>query len=244
MNLVLDLLLRYLTFPNERAHLTTRRIRTEVAARARTRPAQLGRSFFEHAPDLVARQLLGKVLRRKYEGEWLSGRITEVEAYLGMDDPASHAFNGQTERNKVLFGLPGFAYVYLVYGIHYCLNVSCLPASGVLFRSMEPLEGLKTMARLSGMHETSDVSRISRGPGRLSRALGITRELHNGIDVTRRTSILQIVDDGCKAVHIEVTPRIGIHKAADLPLRFLITSNRRTKGGNTHAPPAASCAES
>lgn len=201
--------------------------RTEVVASARTRRALLGRTFFDRAPDVVARHLLGKVLMHNYKGEWLSGRITEVEAYLGIDDPASHAFNGQTERNKVLFGPPGFAYVYLVYGMYYCLNVSCSPASGVLFRAVEPLLGLRTMARLRGIPESSNASRISGGPGRLCRAFGITRDLHNGIDVTRRASILHIVDDGYQAINVEVTPRIGIQKAADLPLRFLITSTPR-----------------
>jgi DNA-3-methyladenine glycosylase len=194
--------------------------------RANRRP--LERAFYDRSPEVVARELLGKVVRHKYQDEWLSGRIVEVEAYLGLDDPASHSFIGETERNKVLFGPPGVAYVYLIYGIHYCLNVSCLPAGesgGVLFRAIEPLEGLKTMARLRDLPETSSAARISGGPGKLCEALGITRELHNGVDVTRRDSTLQLVDDGYHVSHIDVTPRIGIRKAADLPLRFLITSD-------------------
>jgi DNA-3-methyladenine glycosylase len=211
--------------------------RTESAAAAKVHAAhrgQIGRAFFDRSPEVVARELLGKVLRHKYKGEWLSGRILEVEAYLGLDDPASHAFMGQTARNRVLFGPPGVAYVYLVYGMYYCLNVSCLPAGepgGVLFRAIEPLEGVKTMARLRRVSETSGPSRISGGPGRLCQALGITRELHDGVDVTRRRSTLKVVDDGYHVSRVEVTPRIGIQKAADLPLRFLITSDRRVEKG-------------
>lgn len=192
---------------------------------ARVTRKQIGRAFFDRSPKVVARQLLGKVLRHNYKGEWLSGRIVEVEAYLGVDDPASHAFNGETERNRVLFGPPGVAYVYLVYGMYYCLNVSCLPASGVLFRAIEPLEGIKTMARLRGISESADWVRISGGPGRLCEALGITRGLHNGVDLCRRGSVLQVVDDGYHVSRVGVTPRIGIQKAADLPLRFLITGD-------------------
>ena len=123
------------------------------------------------------------------------------------------------------------AYVYLVYGIYYCLNVSCLPAGepgGVLFRAIEPLEGVKTMAKLRGVPEASGASKISGGPGRLCQALGITLKLHNGVDVTRRGSTLQVVDDGYHVSRVVVTPRIGIQKGADLPLRFLITSDHRS----------------
>ena len=195
---------------------------------------RLERAFFDRSPELVARELLGKVLRHKYKGAWLSGRILEVEAYLGFDDPASHAFLGQTERNRVLFGPPGVAYVYLIYGMYYCLNASCLPAGdpgGVLFRAIEPLEGVKTMAKLRGVPETSRASRISGGPGRLCQALGIARELHNGVDMTRRDSTLHVLDDGYNVSRIDVTPRIGLQKAADLPLRFLIASAHQAPYG-------------
>jgi DNA-3-methyladenine glycosylase len=201
-----------------------------VTTKVRASRRLVGRAFYDRTPEVVARELLGKVLRRNYKGEWLSGRIVEVEAYPGLDDPASHTFIGQTERNKVLFGPSGVVYVYLVYGIYYCVNVSCLPAGepgGVLFRAIEPLEGVKTMARLRGVPEASGASRISGGPGRLCQALGITRELDNGVDLTRRNSALQVVDDGYHVSRIDVTPRIGIRKAADLPLRFLITSDVR-----------------
>jgi DNA-3-methyladenine glycosylase len=199
--------------------------------KARARGRQIGRAFFARSAEVVARQLLGKVLMHNYKGKWLSGRIVEVEAYLGLDDAASHSFIGKTERNRVLFGPPGVAYVYLVYGMYYCLNVSCLSAGGVLFRAIEPLEGVKTMARLRGISEASDATRISGGPGRLCEALGITRELHNGVDVTQHGSILRIIDDGYQTTSVNVTPRIGIQKAADLPLRFLISNDRRSRSG-------------
>ncbi len=201
-----------------------------VSATVRGHRGQIGKAFYDRSPEVVARELLGKVLKHNYRGEWLSGRIVEVEAYLGMNDPASHTFIGQTERNRVLFGPPGVAYVYLVYGIYYCLNVSCLPAGepgGVLFRAIEPLEGVKTMAKLRGVPEASGASKISGGPGRLCQALGITLKLHNGVDVTRRDSTLQVVDDGYPVSHVVVTPRIGIQKGADLPLRFLINSDHQ-----------------
>lgn len=215
----------------------TDRTGSEATAKA-TRRRQMGRAFFNRSPEFVARELLGKALRHNYKGEWLSGRIVEVEAYLGLDDPASHAFIGQTERNRILFGPPGIAYVYLVYGMYYCLNVSCLPAGnpgGVLFRAIEPLEGLKIMARLRGVPEQSRASRISGGPGRMCQALGIARELDNGVDITRRGSTLQVIDDGYRVSRVEVTPRIGIQKAAELPLRFLIASDHRSLNGKAEA---------
>jgi DNA-3-methyladenine glycosylase len=204
-----------------------------VPAQERSGRRLVGRAFFDRSPAVVARELLGKVLRHRYKGEWLSGRILEVEAYLGFDDPASHAFIGQTERNRVLFGPPGVAYVYFVYGMYYCLNASCLPAGepgGVLFRAIEPLQGVKTMARLRGVSEASGAIRISGGPGRLCQALGIARELHNGVDMTRRDATLQVVDDGYRVSRVDVTPRIGIQKAADFPLRFLIASDPAKAG--------------
>ena len=201
------------------------------SARIRRRP--LGRAFYERSPEVVAVELLGKVLRHRYKNQWLGGRIIEVEAYLGLQDPASHAFIGETQRNKVLFGPPGVAYVYLIYGMYFCLNVSCQPAGqagGVLFRAIEPLDGVETMERLRRLPEGSSSSRISGGPGRLCQALGIAIDIHNGVDVTLRTSRLQVIDDGYQASRIEVTSRSGIRKGADLPLRFLIPDDRRKAG--------------
>ncbi len=187
----------------------------------------LARRFYLRSPDLVARGLLGKVLRRRLDGEWLSGRIVETEAYFGQDDPAAHSFAGKTARNAVLFGPPGFTYVYFIYGMHWCLNVSCEPdgeAGGVLFRALEPLTGLATMARLRGLSADAKPSLLTSGPGRLCQALGITRAGQNGLDVTSAKSELQILDDGFRPASIEATPRIGISKATERLHRFIVSS--------------------
>ena len=189
----------------------------------------LPRSFFLDPPDVVARKLIGKVLVRRYERRRLAGRIVEVEAYFGLDDPAAHTFIGKTPRNAVLFGPPGFAYVYFIYGMHYCLNFSCEPdgqAGGVLLRALEPLEGLKRMAELRGLDPDANPRLLTSGPGRLCEALGITRATHNGVDVTSRRSGLWVEDDGFACGDLDVSPRVGIRKAADRPLRFALAGNR------------------
>src|SRR6202046_114840 len=176
------------------------------------------RAFFLDPPDVVARKLLGKLLVRA--GEPIVGRIVEVEAYFGESDPAAHSFAGKTKRNAVLFGPPGHAYVYFVYGMHYCLNVSCERegrAGCVLFRALEPLDGLDAMAGARGV---ATPLALTSGPGRLCQAFGITRAADNGTDLTAPESDLQIQDDGFKAGEILVTPRIGISKEANRPARF------------------------
>ena len=188
-------------------------------------PTVLPRGFYLDSPEIVARNLLGKLITRRLGKELLIGRITEIEAYLGFEDPASHSFIGKTPRNAVLFGPPGVAYVYFIYGMHYCLNFSCLPdgePGGVLIRALDPIAGLETMARLRGFATLPKPSLLTSGPGRLCEALGITREKFNGVDVTRAESPLQVVDDGFRPPSILTTPRIGITKAAELPLRFLV----------------------
>ena len=187
------------------------------------------RAFYLDPPDVVAQGLLGKVLVRRYEGKRLAGRIVEVEAYFGLDDPAAHTFVGKTDATQVLFGPPGFAYVYFIYGMHFCLNFSCEPEGkpgGVLLRALEPLEGLRTMARLRGVASTANPRLLTSGPGRLCQALDIERETHNGIDVTSARSGLHVEDDGSAPPQIVASPRIGIRKAADRPLRFVIAGNR------------------
>lgn len=186
----------------------------------------LSRSFYLLRPQTVATALLGKVLIRILDDIVLAGRIVEVEAYLGLEDAASHAFRGKTPRNEVLFGPPGYAYVYFIYGMYSCLNFSCEPeghAGGVLIRALEPLAGLGKMKQLRG---TDDVELLTSGPGRLCDALGITRSLINGVDVTNITSPLRVVDDGFDVGEIHIRPRVGIRKAVDLPLRFLLAGNR------------------
>lgn len=189
----------------------------------------LPRSFYSESPEVVARQLLGKLITHHRAGERLTGRIIEVEAYLGLSDPAAHTAVGQTPRNSVLFGPPGFAYVYFIYGMHYCLNMSCLPdgePGGVLIRALEPVEGLDTMARLRKLSIPAKTKLLTSGPGRLCQALGITRATHNGLDVTLGDSPLQVLDDGFRPSSILVTPRIGISKAMDKPLRFVVDGSK------------------
>jgi len=197
---------------------------TRNLARARV----LRRSFYERSPEIVARALLGKILVHDRRGERIAGRIVETEAYLGLADAASHAFTGLPPYNAVLFGPAGYTDVFLIYGVHYCLNVSCLPdgePGGVLFRAVDPLEGIAAMARLRGLKENASAKSLTGGPGRLSEAFGITRAKHHGIDVTRPDSILRILDDGRLPKNVEVTARIGIRKAADQPLRFVVADN-------------------
>jgi DNA-3-methyladenine glycosylase len=188
-------------------------------------PTLLPRSFYLDSPEVVARNLLGKLITRDLNGERLTGRITEIEAYLGLSDPASHSFIGKTARNAVLFGPPGFSYVYFIYGMHYCLNFSCEPEGepgGVLIRALQPIAGLETMARLRGLSVPTKPKLLCSGPGRLCQAMGITLT-ENGLDVTRAKSPLRVLDDGFRPASISVTPRIGISKAVDMPLRFLMT---------------------
>jgi DNA-3-methyladenine glycosylase len=192
-------------------------------ARARKGATLVPRDFYLDSPDLVAQKLLGKLLVR---GE-MAGRIVEVEAYFGESDPASHSFPGRTARNAVLFGPPGHAYVYFIYGMYFCLNVSCERegrAGGVLFRALEPIRGLGTMARNRGLDPTR-VAALTSGPGRLCQAFGITRDRDNGADFTSPRSDLQIRDDGFVANDVLVTPRIGISKDAERPARFLLADN-------------------
>jgi DNA-3-methyladenine glycosylase len=195
----------------------------------------LSRDFYNRDPRRVSRDLLGKVLVRREAGKFLAARIVEVEAYMGKNDAAAHSFAGRTARNAVLFGPPGYAYVYFIYGNHYCLNVSCLPdgvAGGVLFRAAEPLLGMEEMALARGVaiNSTRDLRKLTSGPGRLAEAFGITRERDNGKDLTSAESDLFIADGGYRVRHILATPRIGITKAAERPLRYVIAGNEFVSG--------------
>jgi len=193
----------------------------------------LPRSFYDRDPRLVGPDLLGKILVRRDGRRLLTGRIVEVEAYLGVEDAAAHAFAGKTARNAVLFGPPGYAYVYFIYGNHYCLNVSCLPdgtPGGILFRAVEPIQGMEAMFKLRGIDESSDLRRLTRGPGRLAAAFAITRERDNAKDLTDSRSDLYIANDGAPPPEVLITKRIGIKKAADMPLRYIVPGNKFVSG--------------
>jgi DNA-3-methyladenine glycosylase len=193
--------------------------------------------FYARDPRYVAPELLGKVLVRRDGRKVRAGRIVEVEAYLGTDDAAAHASAGRTKRNDVLFGPPGRAYVYFIYGFHYCLNVSCEPdgkAGCILIRALEPLLGVNEMyaARdLERNHDrVTDLRRLTSGPGRLAEALSITRERDNAKELTSSGSDLQIVDDGFVPEEVALTPRIGIRKAEHELLRYVVAGNPFVSG--------------
>lgn len=169
--------------------------------------------------DLVAPRLLGRSLRCGGR----AGRIVEVEAYGGADDPASHAARGRTARNASMFGDPGTLYVYRSYGIHWCANVVVGQrgtASAVLVRAVEPSAGLTEMrARRPAARRDVD---LCNGPGKLCAALGISGE-HDGLDLLDPGAPVQLLDDGPRAATApRVTSRVGISRAVDLPWRFLL----------------------
>lgn len=176
-------------------------------------PMMLAREFYQQCTIEVARKLLGCILvRQTARGRRLSGKIVETEAYLGVDDPAAHSFNGPTKRSSTMFGPPGFSYIYFVYGMHHCLNVVTRPkgfGEAVLIRAIEPLEGLTK-------------NRDTNGPGKLCRALQLTRE-HNGLDLCAGKQIW--IEPGTPVENADVWdgPRVGIgykHDAVHWPLRF------------------------
>jgi DNA-3-methyladenine glycosylase len=181
----------------------------------------LKRAFYSRPAIEVARGLLGKVLVHGVT----AGIIVETEAYLGGDDLASHTARGITDRTRVIFGPPGHAYVYLIYGMYECLNLVA-EAEGqpgcVLIRALEPVAGIDIMRhRRPAARKTED---LASGPGKLTLALAITRA-HNGVDVTRGPLVVRAPAEP-RAFHIETTPRIGITKCVDWPLRFVIAKQR------------------
>jgi DNA-3-methyladenine glycosylase len=177
-------------------------------------------AFYDRPTELVARDLLGAVLECACPDGTASGRIVEVEAYLGPDDPACHAVAGRTERTWHLHGPPGVAYVYFIYGVHWCFNAVTREeghGSAVLVRALEPLSGLETMRRRRGVHRDID---LTNGPGKLCQALGIDGAL-DGARLDRRP--LRIVaGDPVDDDRVIVTPRVGITRAANWPLRWLV----------------------
>ena len=172
---------------------------------------RLKRPFFARSVNGVAPELIGATLLIDDVG----GRIVELEAYHHTE-PAAHSFRGRTERNAVMFGPPGYAYVYRSYGIHWCLNFVCEPegsASAVLIRALEPLEGLGKMRRRRGL---TDERLLCSGPGRLAQALGVTHA-HNGLALDRLPFELYAREGKPEVV---AGIRIGITKAAELPWRY------------------------
>jgi len=154
-----------------------------------------------------------------------AGRIVETEAYLGVDDRAAHAWRGLTERTRVIFGPPGHAYIYFIYGMYECLNFVAEPegqAGCVLIRALEPLAGIGGMQRRRPTAKR--IEDLASGPGKLTRAMGISRK-QNGADLTESRLHVREMREHAR-FEVEVTPRIGIAQCADWPLRFLISGNR------------------
>lgn len=180
----------------------------------------LPQSFFRRPAEVVARDLIGATIVSTLGGARVSGHIIEAEAYLGRDDPASHAYQGRRHPgNASLYGPPGTWYVYRSYGIHWCANLVCAGSGAggaVLLRGVMPMEGLTVLRRRRGAVPDR---RLADGPGKLCQALGITRVL-DGVAM-RDSAVLIGVQRKRPVGEILVTPRIGITKAADWPLRFV-----------------------
>ena len=184
----------------------------------------LPREFYNRDTEIVARELLGTVLEVHSPGGVASGRIVETEAYIGEHDLACHAAAGRTARTEVLYGAPGFAYVYFIYGMYWCFNAVTRAEhepSAVLVRAVEPVDGLALMRRRRPKARR-DVD-LTNGPGKLCLALGIRRE-HHGARLDRAPILIRpgapVLDDD-----VVVTPRIGITHSADWPLRYFIKDN-------------------
>lgn len=186
------------------------------------RTRKLPRSFYRRDPLLLAPELLNKVLRC-HDGR--AGRIVEVEAYQGANDPAAHSYRGKTPRNAVMFGPPGHMYVYFTYGMHWCSNVVCgekAEGYAVLIRALQPLAGLDLM------HAARPIAKNDRqlcnGPACLTQAMSITR-LQDGVDLVAGETYT-LVDDGVPPPERPVqTTRIGLSKAADYPWRWYVPDN-------------------
>ncbi|MEV0402246.1 DNA-3-methyladenine glycosylase [Actinoallomurus sp. NPDC050550] len=194
--------------------------------------APLPRAFFDRLPEEVAPDLLGCVLERSSPEGTVAVRLTEVEAYAGPLDPASHAFRGRTDRNAVMFGPPGHAYVYFTYGMHYCVNLVCLgegTAAAVLIRAGEIIEGRElAMVR----RPRSSVRDLARGPARLCEALAIDRALY-GADVCDPESPLRVLP-GTSSAEVRTGPRTGVTSAKDVPWRFWIDGDPSVSAYRLH----------
>jgi DNA-3-methyladenine glycosylase len=194
--------------------------RAAAVARRSRASAALPAKFYDRDTEQVARDLLGAVLRYTTANGVASGRIVETEAYLGEHDLACHAAAGLTARTRWLYGAPGTAYVYFIYGVHWCFNAVTRAVgspSAVLVRALEPLDGVKLMRERRGEVRDRD---LTNGPGKLCEALGITGAL-NGQPL-RKGAIEILRGEGIPDSRVRVTPRIGITKSAEWPLRWYV----------------------
>jgi len=193
------------------------------------KPRVLPRDFYARDTVKVANDLLGKRLVRVKGKNRMEGKIVEVEAYRGLDDPASHAFRGLTPRNAPMFGEPGHAYIYFTYGNHYCLNITTQKVGtpgAVLIRAIQPLEGLHEMRRLRPNVLDSN---LTNGPGKLTKALGITKSL-NEVDMTKRGDLFVTESDETMP-KVAKSVRVGISQGADRLWRFYVAGNSYVSKG-------------
>jgi DNA-3-methyladenine glycosylase len=180
-------------------------------------------SLLAGSPEVAAPRILGAHLVSEVGGRLVRARVTEVEAYRGFDDPASHAYRGRTARNGSMFERPGTLYVYRSYGVHWCGNVAAGPEGvgwGILFRAAEIIDGLGVARSRRGRDEG-----LANGPGKLTQALGITLE-DNGSDLAAGPVVIEAPPPGWDAFDVAVGERIGITKAVELPWRFCVAGNR------------------
>ncbi len=185
----------------------------------------LNRHFYAHDTVEVAKNLLGKLLVHKVGNTTRSGMIVETEAYRGLADPASHAYRNRSKRTIPLFGPVGHAYIYFIYGNHYCMNVVAKShdqeAGGVLIRALQPVSGIEEMMKA----RECNYKQLTNGPGKLTEALGITGEL-NDTDLTISHELFITDYKIVKPTLIKSSPRIGIRVATDKKWRFYIADNR------------------
>ena len=178
----------------------------------------LPKEFYQRDTVIVAKDLLGKKLVRKIGNYEMSGIIIETEAYRHKDDPASHAFRKITDRNKVMFGEVGIAYVYFTYGMHYCFNVvakkSKIPAGAVLIRGINPEKGIKKMEKNRNI---KNLKNLTNGPAKLTQALEITKEQY-GVDLTKKSKIY--IEDGLYIKKIKKSTRVGIKNGKEMLWNF------------------------
>ncbi len=196
----------------------------------------LPRSFYDRETEIVAREMLGAILECSTPEGTASGIIVETEAYIGEHDPACHAAVGRTRRTEPLYGRPGTSYVYFIYGVHWCFNAVTRGAglpSAVLIRAIEPLKGQALMQERRG---DVPAANLTNGPGKLCAALGIDGAL-NGLSLQRRPIVIREGEPVDETL-IQVTPRIGITKAAEWPLRYVIVGNPWVSGSRRSNMPS------
>lgn len=214
----------------------TDRARRSSSSTPKPLPKPLPPAFYDRSPLVVGPELLHKlVVRTEADGSCTAGRIVEVEAYCGTDDPGSHAYRGETPRTRTMFGPPGGLYVYFSYGMHWCANAVCRPegvAGAVLLRALAPVTGHERMRARRGPAVRHDRDLCS-GPAKLCQALGVDRGF-DGTDLTATGSVVTIVDDGASPISrssVVNTARVGLTAGAEHPWRWLVAGDPNVSRG-------------